>query len=324
MANSKLHLFQPFQSVDTVQKLLKTSYQQQGLEGSELKSYNNTYGFIYYIEHGLTYLNQADDSPVSIKPVLLFYGMVQLLKACLLTVDPLYPESTAVLAHGVSARKRKKQSYEFFQDEVKVQRNGLFSHISDKMFHVKQMEGTKFSMKDLLYSVPELASTIKITKNKAPFLKVGLASDRHIHIPYTILDDYKMTKERFVQYFQSKALFQFETEDDTAQLFTFSGTQNNHSLSYSPLFYEKTTQLLYIPRDKSRFQYFPEVLVHYLLLYNLSMICRYETEWWGELLHTFSSSDLSLITEFLNLTTEKTTYYLYNFLLKAFGLEDRE
>ena len=49
----------------------------------------------------------------------------------------------------------------------------------------------------------------------------------------------------------------------------------------------------------------PEIAVHYLLLYNLSMICRYEAEWWGELLHTFDGGDLPFILQFLSITERK-------------------
>jgi hypothetical protein len=320
LEKTHLNLFYPFQSVETAQKYLKESYLNLHIENADQKSYNNAYSFIYFIEHGLTYLQQSNNTPISIRPVLLFYGMVQLIKACLLAVDPQYPESTAVLAHGVSTRKRKKQSYEFIQDEVKIQKNGLFSHFSDKMFHVKQMEGTKYSMQELLFSIPELQKNIKITKNKQPFLKVGSAGKDTIDVPNCILDDYKMTKDRFIQFFQKQTSFQFETA--ASEVFTFSGIQNNQSLSYSPLLYNLQTNSLFISRKKEHFSFFPELLAHYLLLYNLSMICRYETEWWGELLHTFNSSDLSLITEFLDITSVKTPYYLYSFLLGVFGLGD--
>ncbi|MGD7055231.1 YaaC family protein [Sutcliffiella horikoshii] len=314
-----LHLFYPFQSVETAQKLLKSSYQRQQIEQFEQKSYNNAYSFIYYVEHGLTYLQQSNNTPTSIKPVLMFYGMVQLIKACLLTVDPSYPESTSVLAHGVSTRKRKKQSYEFLQDEVKVQKNGLFSHFSDKMFHVKQIEGTKYSMRDLLFSISELETSIKITKNKTPFLLVGKVGDSVIQVPQTILDDYKMTKDRFIQHFQKQTSFVFNSVKDDAIL--FNEAENNRHCQYSPLLYNHEKCALYIPRKKEQLTFFPEILSHYLLLYNLSMICRYETEWWGELLHTFNSSDLSLINHFLNVASVKIPFYLHGYLMSTFEID---
>ncbi len=59
------------------------------------------------------YYDQFSKAPLALKPLLLYYGYVQLLKAILLTVDPIYPQSSSVLAHGVSTRKRKKQHYSF-------------------------------------------------------------------------------------------------------------------------------------------------------------------------------------------------------------------
>lgn len=86
------------------------------------KSFENCYPFIYYLEHGKNYYELYKVAPFSIQPMLLFYGISQLFKACLLTIDPNYPESTTVLAHGVTTRKRKKQGYQFLEDEVKVQK----------------------------------------------------------------------------------------------------------------------------------------------------------------------------------------------------------
>jgi hypothetical protein len=110
------------------------------------------------VEHGKKYYTLADQAPPEIKPVLLFYGMIQLMKACILTIDPEYPESSSVLAHGLSTRKRKKRSYEFFQDEVKVQKTGLFNHFCEKLFHMKHIEGEKFMMDHLFKLIPELGS----------------------------------------------------------------------------------------------------------------------------------------------------------------------
>ncbi|QFT87081.1 hypothetical protein FIU87_00070 [Bacillus sp. THAF10] len=319
MTTPYLQLFYPFCSADTAQRLLKKSYQHQNIELAEQKSYNNAYSFIYYIEHGLAYLQQASLTPTSIKPVLLFYGMVQLIKACLLTVDPAYPESTSVLAHGVSTRKRKKQSYEFIQDEVKIQKNGLYSHFSDKMFHVKQTEGTKYTMKELLFSIPELETTIKTTKNRSPFYQIGNLHTPFLKVPVSILDDYKMTQSRFVQYFQQQTGYELKESD--SELLTFECKEDlANSLSFSPLLFHHQSQNLYIPRKKEVLTPFPELLVHYLLLYNLSMICRYETDWWSELLHTFHSSDLALIHDFLDVTSSKIPFYIHRYLVHVFGL----
>ncbi len=90
-------------------------------------AFKNSERFIFFIKHAESFYKQASLSPLEIKPILLFYGMSQLLKACLLTTDPSYPSHASVLAHGVTARKRKKQNYSFRDDEVKVQQWLMYS-----------------------------------------------------------------------------------------------------------------------------------------------------------------------------------------------------
>ena len=80
--------FTSFQSTSIAHSFLKDAYTRRHIANADLKSYDNCYAFIYYIEHGKKYYMLAKRAPDEIKPVLLFYGMVQLIKACLLTVDP--------------------------------------------------------------------------------------------------------------------------------------------------------------------------------------------------------------------------------------------
>lgn len=98
------------------------------------KSFENCYPFIYYLEHGKNYYELYKTAPFSIQPMLLFYGISQLFKACLLTIDPNYPESTTVLAHGVTTRKQKKQGYQFLEDEVKVQKTDCLLMLQNNCF----------------------------------------------------------------------------------------------------------------------------------------------------------------------------------------------
>ena len=319
--------FTAFHSASTIQSLLLKAYSRSKFADADKKSYDNCYPFIYYLEHGQNYYQLAASAPISIKPVLLFYGMVQLLKACLLTVDPQYPESTSVLAHGVSTRKRKKQSYEFSQDEVKVQKSGLFTHFSEKMFHVKHLDGEKYSMDQLLRRLPEMSKLYSLHYQSDHFCKIDKVTDRKITIPTTILDDYHMTLRRFEDFVLEMFPVQFTLDKDEQR--TNEGPQqkmtfllaNEHTeyltpLNCSPLLFHLYEESYYLPKSRDNLTKLPEVMIHYLLLYNLSMISRYETEWWSELLHSYSSNDYPFINQFLSISTEKVPYLLFQFLEK--------
>ncbi len=310
-----LDSFHIFQSADVAQPFLHKCYKKQGIANLEL-SYANVYRFIYFLEHGITYYEQAKKSPLSIKPVLLFYGMVQLIKACLLTVDPHYPENTSVLAHGVSTRKRKKQSYTFLHDEVKTQKNGLFSLFSDKMFHVKHIEGTKFSMEELLLFIPELREMFVTLQKKNNMMEIGEYPNGPWSFRDSILDDYHMTKDRFISFVEANTKLKHEKGDSENHL-VFSG--DVHLNNSFPIQVSLLDKIVLFPRDKETFKHsLNELMVHYLILYNLSMVSRYETEWWGELMHTFHSSDRSYIIEFLSVTENKVPYLLFTFLHELF------
>ncbi len=220
-----------FFSVPYTQQFLYHCYEKKQHPAARKKSYENCPRFISYIEHGQLYLQDAEKGSIQTKPLLQFYGIVQLLKACILIVDPDYPSNSIVLAHGVSTRKRKKNGYQFIHDEIRIQKNGLFPHAAKTMFSTMFDANKKFSMNELLTDIPETASLIEF---------------------YT----------------------------------------NNKSTILAP------TNL-------------NELLTNYLLLYNLSMICRYETEWWSELLKQMPHFDYVLIQEFLSISPKKTIDHIH-------------
>lgn len=306
-------LFSPFFSASSSQLFLKKCYSYLHISEAEQKSYQNCYPFIYYLEHAKTYYEQATISPLSIKPILIFYGYVQLLKACLLTVDPNYPESTTLLAHGVTTRKRKKQQYEFLKDEVKIQKNGLLTCITEKIFNIKQIEGEKFIMEALINEIPEMQSNSTLFSKKS-FLPLTPINGRYL-LQSSILDHYQMTKNRFLEFIQSKSKQTFSLQQVDKGLLL----EPNKKLFYnsvSPIRYHTNLEIFMLSLNKNSTSYLlPELVSHYLILYNLSMIARYETEWWSELLKTTPNNDYPVIIQFLKTTQYKTPFLVSQWLL---------
>ena len=301
--------YSSFFSAEYCQRYLKNSYQKRQIDNPEQKSYENGYAFLHYLEHGKIYYEQAEKSPLILKPILLFYGLVHLIKACILTTDPSYPETTAVLAHGVSTRKRKKQNYLFFQDEVKVQKNGLFPFMSEKLFHMKQLEGEKVIMEELLQLIPELDDLFYLLLGKRTFVQLDHVG-KQLTIPDSVLDSYHMTESRLKEFLASKFDHSIEFSNEG-----LSFTMNSTSASL-PLKINLEKQCYVMPLQKGNLFDFPELLAHYLLLYNLSMIARYETEWWSELTKMMPNQDYPFIHSFLDVTLQKGPYLIYQYLMK--------
>ncbi|WGG45701.1 YaaC family protein [Rossellomorea sp. DA94] len=294
-----------FQSAEYSQKFLKKCYEKLGSIQAEVKSYDNCYPFMYYLEQGELYYKQAMMSPFSLKPILLFYGYIHFIKAIVLTEDPEYPETTTVLAHGITSRKRKKQQYRFLQDEVKVQKNGLFSHFSDLVFHVKHIIGEKYKMEDLLVQIPELEEAFLILLKKKTMF--WFTNQNELTIDESLLSHFHMSGSLFKQYLNEKI---------TGGSISITEDMLHASCAEEqlPVRWHLNKNRLALPGIRNEASGIPEVLIHYAILYNLSMIARYETEWWVELLKIRTNEDYPIITTFLNVTTEKSPYLLLKIL----------
>ncbi len=302
--------FTSFQSTSFVQTFLYEAYTQQSIQNADVKSYDNCYAFIYYLEHGKKYYQLAQMAPNEIKPMLLFYGMVQLIKACILTVDPDYPATTAVLAHGVSTRKRKKQNYSFLQDEVKIQKDGLLRHFARSLFSFNILRFDRLSMESLFARIPEMNLLFAYINKNEPSKSVKI-NDNIIYLQATVLDDLNMTRRRFREFFHDNSVHACSFEENDTVIFHEDAQLT--PLQCAPFFFHRNGQY-YLPTKRDLFHYVHEIIVHYLILYNLSMICRYETEWWNDLFHTFSSNDLPFIQQFLSVTIEKVPFLLSLYL----------
>lgn len=309
---NNFHSFLPFFSASNTQIYLKKCYYKISFNEADQKSYENSYPFIYYLEHAQIYYEQALKSPLLIQPILLFYGFVHMIKACLLTTDPNYPENTSMLAHGVSTRKRKKQQYEFFYDEVKFQKNGLFPCMLEKMFHIKQLENDKATMNELLLQIPELNQLFERMEGLQPFIKIPIINDSFA-FPKKLLDSYHMTENRFQDFIQKESSFTLTFKESVSNylLFNHSNAKNTQTL----LKYNMVDQQFYFSSERGRLLNMSEMISHYLLLYNLSMIARYETEWWSELIKTMPNRDYPFIVDFLNITARKGPFLIYQFLM---------
>ncbi|WP_419882589.1 YaaC family protein [Peribacillus sp. B-H-3] len=313
--NTSSNKFIYFSSASSTQSFLRKCYERENNPEADLKSFENCYPFMYYLEHGQTYYNQAQIAPLSLKPVLLFYGFVQLLKACLLTLDSNYPESTTDLAHGVTTRKRKKQQYEFMFDEVKVQKNGLFTNIAEKMFHMKHLESEKYTMEQLLREIPELKDCHLYLASKKTFQELKSAGEVY-QLPIAILSSFNMTENRFNGYLESKLSSSINMTSNSSSI-SLSVEQGLLVNQDSPIHYHMFEKSFMLSLNKSSPCYlFPELMIHYLVLYNLSMISRYETEWWSELLKTAPNDDYPYISEFLNISQDKTPFLVFEWLMK--------
>ncbi|MYL41360.1 YaaC family protein [Virgibacillus salexigens] len=294
------------QSQQTSQAYLLHCYKKINCPDAETKSYENCNAFIYYLNHGNKFYQQGKQSEPFMQPILYFYGMVHLIKACLLTQRPNYPESTNLLAHGVTARKRKKKDYTFLKDEVKVQHNGLFPYFSEHLYH-QAIPFEKQSMETLLATLPEMNALFQFHQQQR-VVPVGKWNSPLLTFPIRILDSFHLTDKAFIQRIQP-FLPKIKYYDCDQEILRMEVVEPITKIN-GPFFIHGQTKELYFPTNREDYLPIHEVMVHYLLLYNLSMLCRYETEWWGDLFVSKADIDFPFIIHFLELTANKVPLLL--------------
>lgn len=247
-----------FESEPTTKTFLEDIYLKQKFEESKRLAFQNTPKFIYFIKQSREYFNAAKQSHILVKPLLVYYGMMSLIKSVVLTMDPHYPSNTSVLRHGITTRKIKKLDYIFNEDEIKIQKEGLMPHFYQLLTEKEHWPNHKYKVKELLSLIPELQESFCRSFGSPPIGASFVAGHRDL-----------------------------ETGNTVGQMPDYN--KNNPS-------------------------FLPETVVHYLLMYNLGMLCRYETELWGEIIFSFSSGDMFMINEFINVAIRKFPNLILNML----------
>lgn len=272
------------------------------MDNAEAKSYQNCSTFMYLLDHSRRFYENGKKTDELVQPVLYFYGMVHLLKAYILTKRPDYPESTSLLAHGVTARKRKKKFYTFTDDEVKVQQHGMFPYFSEHLYSIKRIPFEKIRMETLFGLLPEMSDFFALQKQEK-LTAVGSANSAQLQFPIELLDNYHLTETAFIARIQN--YLPTIKKIQSGKLTLDIQLEHHVNCSNGPFFKHMDNGKLYFPAHRDSFFPISEVMIHYLLLFNLSMLCRYESEWWGDLFVSKADMDYPLIHHFLQITAQK-------------------
>lgn len=300
-------------SQQTAQVYLQSCYKKINEQDVEAKSYQNYNALLYYLDHGRKFYEIGHKVELFAKPVLYFYGLTHLLKACLLTKRPNYPESTVLLSHGVTSRKRKKRNYTFMSDEVKVQINGLFPYLSKHLYSINPVPFDKIQMVDLFSLIPEMQTFFSF-QGTEKMVVVGSKDSPILQFPTTILDYYHITKDAFLNRIKPY-LSVIKHMEERQSVITVQLEERLESFN-GPFYKHMDDDKIYFPLHREHFLPISDVMIHYLLLYNLSMLCRYEAEWWGDLLSSKPEMDYPFILQFLDITAKKIPKILEDELYK--------
>ena len=81
--------------------------------------------------------------------------------------------------------------------------------MSEKLFHMKQLEGDKITMEELLELIPELDDLFVVHESKSTFIPIYTHNGQSV-VPEKILDLYHMTEDRLKEFLSTKSGNQIE------------------------------------------------------------------------------------------------------------------
>ncbi len=308
-----------FENELSARKFLGEKYTRLGMEHPERAAYRNAQAFSSYIKQARAIFGTLKQNSLWVRPLLLYYGMMSLLKALVLTLDTNYPQSAAVLRHGLSTRKRKREHYCFFQDEIRVQKEGLFP-LAATLLKKPVSTGESYTPKELFGWIPELkASYEKLFQAKTLFpieLKPHQDDGMLLLISERVLDQLHISPDSLVEKLNSLArearfILDQPAVDGGWIRIIWRHRLVRHVCDWEkgfdhPWFYENLKGDYYLWIGNNRpVEPLAEILVHYMLLFSLSMICRYDPPLWGEMIQGFASEKTVLVEQLLTLAERK-------------------
>lgn len=297
----------------TAKTFLFRCYQSRGLEQPERLAFQQSSRFCYLWKQARLFYKTAETADLAIQPLLLFYGCTHLLKGMLITQDPSYPQSSKVLQHGVTTRKVKRNSYVLAEDEIRPQKEGLFSLLA-RTFALHPMRD-RYLVHDLFISLAPISHVYaSIMGKQAAWIPLTTALSLRqgeeqtsswlcLAFPETADGPLSYSRETLFQYIRRCS----PSNCDLSQLEwkTGSGKQlllprfSLSQLERHPFFWREN-DTWYFWNGTSDTLPLPAWASHFMLLYLLGMLCRYETDWWGELTMSHGLAERYLIERFLD------------------------
>jgi hypothetical protein len=272
------------------------------IEQPERLSFQQSGRFSYTWRQARAFYEAAFQCELLVRPTLLFYGCTHLLKGYLITRDPYYPRTSRMLQHGVTTRKMKKNPYHLLADEIRPQKEGFFPHLAKIIGDFPMQD--RYSVSQLFSYVPELREECKMALGDSVWQPVICQDQSWLAFPSVTQGTLGFSIETFLDYLNRLApsgirFFPAEGSSAAVHKRVRISIANGSLLDQHPLFAEGESEL-YFWSGEEPFP-LPKWAVHYMLLYMLSMLSRYETESWGELVLSHTLSEVYLVNRFLDI-----------------------
>jgi hypothetical protein len=253
------------------------------------------------------YYEAAERVTVLTQPLLIFYGMTALSKVLFTSIHGKKSPSTK---HDLE--KIKDWNGVFAQLSLRVGKDGTFPQFHGCYSQVR-LHNLTFSMKELMSVVPEVKVEFETVYNEKSLALRILRDKNYIRIIDSELERYKDLEKLIfsIPRISETCLRNAQRVDETTMILYRSGPSSE---VWDPAI--RTTsgeEYLVIPLRKDNKDISPpEMSVHFLIMYLLGMLSRYQPKEWGEIIKGEDSGEIYIIRKFLEATTRKFPNLILN------------
>ena len=253
------------------------------------------------------YYEAAESVTVLTQPLLIFYGMTALSKVLFMATHGKKSPSTS---HGL--KKIKPWTGVFAKLSVKIGKNGTFPQFHG-CYNRERLHGADFSIKELFSVVPEAKVAFeRVYNEKSKALRI-LRIRHGISIIDSELQRYEDLEDLITRIPGIKERYhkQYQRFDDRIILFcTKREAEDPVTRAVSG---DEYIVLPIIKQGKSIM--LPDMSTHFLIMYLLGMLTRYQPKEWGEIMKGEESGEIYMIQHFLEVTKRKFPNLVLNELL---------
>lgn len=298
----------------------------------------------YAIRTSKEYYHAADQVSILTQPLQIYYGMTHLSKSLFIAT---YGKKSPSKSHGL--QKIGKWNEKSLVDMcVKVLKDGTFPQLHSSYCREK-LRGATFRIGEIFSVVPELkASFESVYKQKSNALRITRPRSGLVHVI-----DPELEKYGFLLHFKDGEDYHRILKHNREILSRIEGINEKYEISASvqpfvhalvlgekwksedvedPAFLTVSGEEYFVMSLRKGEEYVtpPELSSHFLIMYILGMLSRYEPRKWGEIVKGEESGDIYVIQKFLETTKRKFPNLILNeledkqFMFVAPGFEPRK
>lgn len=282
------------------------------------------------LKQATEYFAAADGVSINTSPLLLFYGMLSLAKALIVSnKETIFLED--IQYHGLDTRPRTHELKTYhdnpilwtMEKEYAVTNNGVFKYLTEEMGNGVFEDGSVIRFKDILSICPEISNLFEKYYNEPAKVLYLYSYNKISNLPFKYRIAFS-TNEKLDVY---KRFPKFEEDFDVSHelLHEHAVEFTSHDLSMEPDYFSLYNPLVggkyvlsglsFKLNDEFKSKVVNQVPVDYLAVFILSICVRYKQEFWGSIINGEKSGVLGLIEQYISVVRRRYPNFILNSLV---------